>query len=88
MTENTTNLPQNKHPYQQRDYVWILITNWNAVNPFATRHTHMHQLFHGLQWYAGSERVKFDSRVKKFEAIQDASESLYSDIIAALNQHL
>ena len=27
------------------------------VNPFATGDAHMHQLFHCLQWYAGSERV-------------------------------
>ena len=26
-------------------------------NPFATRHAYMRQLFHYLQWYAGSERV-------------------------------
>ena len=27
-------------------------------NPFATGDAYMRQLFHSLQWYAGSERVK------------------------------
>ena len=30
----------------------------SIINPFTTRHAYMHQLFHCLQWYAGSERVK------------------------------
>ena len=34
-------------------------------NPFATRHAYMRQLFHCLQWYAGSERVK----IRKFRNI-------------------
>ena len=29
----------------------------NEFNPFATRHMYMRQLFHCLQWYAGSKRV-------------------------------
>ena len=29
----------------------------NEINPFATADAYMHQYFHCLQWYAGSERV-------------------------------
>ena len=35
-----------------------VLSSWSPyINPFATRHAYMRQLFHCLQWYAGSERV-------------------------------
>ena len=34
-----------------------------ALNPFATSDAYMRQLFHCLQWYAGSERVNLDDYI-------------------------
>ena len=39
------------------------------VNPFATGDSYMRQLFHCLQWYAGSERVKLTFNTCTFEFV-------------------
>ena len=35
-----------------------VVLHKKQINPFATGDAYMRQLFHCLQWYAGSERVK------------------------------
>ena len=37
------------------------------INPFATTDAYMRQLFHCLQWYAGSERVNMDHSSRNYK---------------------
>ena len=39
-------------------FTWLYSRHY--VNPFATGDAYMRQLFHCIQWYAGSKRVKLD----------------------------
>ena len=39
---------------------WCVPCKHLGFNPFATKHAYMRHLFHCLQWYAGSERVKVE----------------------------
>ena len=78
-------------------YLWVLIitTCGDIINPFATGVVYIRRLFHCLQWYTGSERVKpaiyYILMPTTFDIIKPASEILkpvFSDIIKPAQQPL